>query len=449
MSGEPARILILGGGFGGLYAALRLEKLLPPDRYRLTVVNRENFTLFTPMLHEVAASDLDITHIVNPIRKLLRRASLFVGEVERIDLDGRRVLVSHAGGEHRHELAYDHLLIALGSVTNWYGIPGLEGRALPMKSLGDAVALRNRLIEILDEADFECSAARRPSLLTFLVAGGGFAGVETVAAVNDFLREAVRFYPHLEEEMLRLVLVEGGPTLLPELAPGLGAYAARKLAERGVEVRLRTLVKRLGPEGIELGDGSVVPAGTVVWAAGTSPSPLVTELPCERERGRLRVDEMLRVPGWSGVWALGDCAAVPNGRGGFHPSTAQHALRQGRVAAGNIAAALQGRPLRPFTYRTLGQLAAIGRRTGVASLLGRNFSGFPAWWMWRTVYLAKLPRLERKLRVALDWTLDLVFSKDLVQLKPPERPAYPPIVSSARASPKLARSGSEATTSIS
>ncbi|MGH7887656.1 MAG: NAD(P)/FAD-dependent oxidoreductase [Candidatus Binatia bacterium] len=413
------RILIIGGGFGGVYTALELEKRLGANSgVEVTLVNRDNFFLFTPMLHEVAASDLDPTDIVNPIRKLLRQTQFFVGNVESIDLNAKKVIVSHGEGQHAHELPYDHLVIALGSVANFLDLPGVEERALTMRSLNDAVALRSRLIEHLDEADFECCPALRESLLTIVVAGAGFAGVETVAGVNDFLREAVKFYPNLTEEMIRVVLVEYGPAVLPELDSGLGGYAQEKLAQRGVEIRLKAAVASMSELGITLSDGMLIKTNTLIWTAGTAPNPLLATLPCAKEKGRLAVDGTLGIPGWPGVWALGDCAAIRDPKSGkLYPPTAQHALRQGKVLASNIIATLRGTAKQPFVFSTIGQLAAIGRRTGVANIMGVNFSGFVAWWMWRTIYLSKLPRLEKKVRVALGWSLDLFFSKDLVQFK--------------------------------
>ena len=411
------RIVILGGGFGGLYAALRLEKTLARDpEVEILLVNRENFFLFTPMLHEVAASDLDLTHIVNPVRKLLRRVQFFDGDVDDIDLPGRKVVVSHGAEHHSHELTYDHLVIALGSITNFFNLPGLAERALTMKSLGDAIYLRNKLIAHLEEADFECCAPERQELLTFVVAGGGFAGVETIASLNDFVREALRFYPNLRQEMLRMVLVHPGPVILPELGEKLGVYAQKKLAARQVEIRVNTRVTGVSERGVELSDGSALLTKTLVWTAGTSPNPLLEQLPCAKERGRLLVNEFLAVPEWPGVWALGDCALVPDRQTGkFCPPTAQHALREGKVLAENLRATVCGGQKKPFAFTTIGQLATIGRRTGVANIMGVNFSGFLAWWLWRTIYLSKLPRFEKKVRVALDWTLDLLFSKDLVQ----------------------------------
>jgi len=410
-------VVILGGGFGGIYAALEFEKLFGRDSsFDVTLVNRENFFLFTPMLHEVASSDLDMTNIVNPIRKLLRRVELFHGEVASIDLEQRQVRVTHGETHHGHTLPYDHLMLGLGSVTNFYNLPGLAERALTMKTLGDAIYLRNRMIAHLEEADFECAASLRKPLLTFVVAGGGFAGVETIAGMNDFLRDALSFYPHLGPEMLRLVLVHSGPVILPELGQALGRYAQEKLQARGVEIHTNTKVVHVSDQEVCLSDGARIISRTLVWTAGTSPNPLLATLPCQTKSGRVVVNDRLEVPGWPGVWAVGDCAAIPDPlTGGCHPPTGQHALREAKIAARNVVASLHGSETRPFRFRTLGQLAAIGRRTGVARILGFNFSGVLAWSLWRFIYLSKLPRIEKKVRVVLDWMLDVIFSKDLVQ----------------------------------
>ncbi len=411
------RILILGSGFGGLYTALHLEKKL--RRYsdvELTLVNRENFFLFTPMLHEVAAGDLDVTHIVNPVRKLLHRTHFFNGDIKRIDLGERRVIVAHADDNHDHELFYDYLVLALGSVTNFYNLPGLAENALTMKSLSDAIRLRSRLIKNLEEADFECACEDRSRLLTVVVAGGGFAGVETIASVNDFVREAIEFYPKLSEKELRIVLIEATKVILPELGPQLGAYARKKLAGRGVQFLMNTAVKSVSNDEVNLNDGTSLKTNMLVWTAGVSPNPLLDMLDCSKERGRLVTNEFLEVTDYPGVWALGDCAAVPDPTTGKScPPTAQHAIRQGKVVAENIFAAISGGRRRRFEFKTIGALASIGKRTGVARIMGVNFSGFIAWWLWRTIYLSKLPRFEKKVRVALDWFLDLLFSKDLVQ----------------------------------
>ena len=412
----PTRILVLGGGFGGVEAARRLERLLRGrSDVEVTLVSRDNFFLFTPMLHEVAASDVDITHIVSPLRALLHRTRIIVGEVQSIDMERRVVRVVHGDRAHGHELPYDQLLIAMGSTTNFYGLPGLEQQAVTMKTLGDAIHLRNRVIDALEQASTEYEeGVAQP--LTVVVAGGGFAGVETIAALNDFMREALAFYPRLQQSDLRLVLVHAGPHILPELGADLGGYAAGKLADRGVEIRTGVRVTAVDDGGVTFSDGTRVASRVLVWTAGTSPHPLLHGLPCALDRGRVVVDDTLAVPGWPGVWALGDCAVVPDRRTGKpHPPTAQHAIREARTAAANICAVMEGRPPAPFAFRTVGQLAAIGRRTGVARVFGVKFSGFVAWWLWRTIYLSKLPRFEKKVRVALDWTLDLVFPKDFVQ----------------------------------
>lgn len=430
MSQGKPRVLILGGGFGGMYAALEFERALARGAsLDVTLVNHDNFFLFTPMLHEVAASDLDITNIVSPIRKLLRRVAFFHGEIEAIDLVQKRVGLSHGHEQHCHSLPYDHLVLALGSTTNFFGIPGLATRAFTMKSLNDAIVLRNHLIANLEEADFECGSSLRAPLLNFVVAGGGFAGVETIAAMNDFLREAVRFFPHLRSDMLKVILVSSGTVILPELGEKLGTYAQRKLTEQQVEIHSNCKVIAVTDHDVTLSDGTKVPTNTLVWTAGISPHVLLDTLPCPKTKGRILVNQYLEVSGWPGLWALGDCALVPDPKTGeFHPPTAQHALREGRVAARNILATVQGDRMKPFVYSTIGLLAPIGKRTGVANILGVNFSGFIAWWLWRTIYLLKLPRFEKKVLVALDWTLDVLFSKDLVHFRTTRsRTPIPPV----------------------
>src|SRR5260370_5874535 len=411
---KKTRVLILGGGFGGVYTALEFEKRSDPD-FEITMVSEENFFLFTPMLHEVAASDLDLTHIVNPVRKILRQVNFINCEVQRIDLPTRTITILHGFDRHDHVLEFDHLVLALGSVTNFYQIPGLEKRAVTMKSLDDAIDLRNRLIAHLEEANTDCAVNHREPLLTFVVAGGGFAGVETVGSIKDFLHDALAYYPNLRPEMIKVVLVHPGDFVLPELGENLGRYASTKLTERGVDRRANTKVTAVTSREVTLRDGISITSSTLVWTAGSSPHPLLDQLNLPKEHGRIRVNANLEVEGCPGLWALGDCALIPDSAGGFCPPTAQHASREGKVLASNIIASTRHEPLRAFRFKTLGLLASIGQRTGVARILGINFSGFAAWWIWRTIYLSKLPRIEKKLRVALDWTLDLFFAKDFVQ----------------------------------
>jgi NADH dehydrogenase len=257
--------------------------------------------------------------------------------------------------------------------------------------------------------------ATQQELLTFVTAGGGFSGAETTGAINDFLRETVRYYPTLRPEMIRTVLVHGGEHLLPELGAKLGCYAERKLRERGVEVMNGAFVTSYDGSVVKLKDGTSISAATLVWTAGAKPSPVVEGFPCEKQRDRVLVDDCLAVPGVNGLWAVGDCAAVPDGMGNFYPPTAQHGMREAIAAAKNIARAIAGEPLKPFRYKTIGMLASLGHHSGVAMLCGMKFSGFVAWWMWRSVYLAKLPSLAKKLRVAMDWTLDLFFGREIEQ----------------------------------
>src|SRR5437764_5075810 len=322
------RIVILGGGFGGVYAAIHLEKLLARvDAVEIFLVSQDNFFLFTPMLHEIAASDLEITNIVNPLRKLLRKVEVLVGDVNEIDLPNKRVLISRGYRNHSQEIDYDHLVIALGSTTNFYDIPGLADLAVPMKSLRDAIQLRAQILRHLEEANFECNSAERQSLLTFVVAGGGFAGVETVAALNDFVRDALPFYPNLCEGMLRVMLVHSGPVILPELGESLGRYSEKVLEKHGVEIRLNTRVESMTEDNVGLAHDAPIPCRTLAWTAGSVPSPLISSLPCTKEQGRIVVNQFLRVPDWPDVWAVGDCAFVPDIRnpGKSHPPTAQHA----------------------------------------------------------------------------------------------------------------------------
>lgn len=417
----PKRIVIVGGGFAGVTAALRLERRLGRRAdAEVTLVDGENFSLFTPLLPEVPSGSLQPKHIVYPLRAALRRTKVRQAEVRAIDLDRRVVVAAHCPKCHEAPVPYDHLVLALGGVTNFFGLPGLAAHARTMKSLADATALHAHLIDKLEHAELEPDPAARRGLLTFVVAGGGFAGVETAAQVNDFVRSAGRYYPGIDPAAVRVVLVHSGPRVLPEVSEKLSAYALRQLGRRGVEVRLGTRVAECDGEQVTFATGEALPCHTLVWAAGVAPHPLLATLDLTKGTGgRIEVDSALRSVGRPEVWALGDCAAVPDlARGGACPPTAQHALRQGNVLADNVAAVLHGKEPTPFKYKPLGLMAGLGRRSAVAEVFGLRFSGFVAWWLWRTVYLMKLPGLERKVRVALDWTLDLVFPPDIVYLRP-------------------------------
>jgi NADH dehydrogenase len=415
-SAARTRIVIAGGGFAGLYAAKQFERTLArrPD-IEVTLISHENFILFTPMLHEVAAGDLLPGDIVNPLRRILRRVHVVVAEVEAIDLTKRVVRCRNPLQDVERTFEFDHLLLALGAETNFFDTPGVRDWAVTMKNLADAALLRNRMVALLEEASLHNDEAMQRELLTFVTAGGGFSGAETTGAVNDFLRETARFYPAVKPEMIRTILVHGGEYLLPELGEELGRYAERKLKKRGVAVMTGALVKSYDGSVVQVNDGTSISAATLIWTAGAKPSPVVESLACPKERGRILVDDCLAVAGIPGLWAAGDCAAVPDGTGKFYPPTAQHGMREAVVAAENIAHAIAGEPLKAFRYKTVGMLASLGHHTGVAKFFGMKFSGFVAWWMWRSVYLAKLPRLAKKLRVAVDWTLDLFFGREIEQ----------------------------------
>jgi NADH dehydrogenase len=419
LSMKKTKIVIAGGGFAGLYAAKYLDKHLArrPD-VEVTLIARENFILFTPMLHEVAAGDLAPGDIVNPVRRILRHVNVIEADVQDVDLATRKIRCVHGLDRGELDFEYDHLLLALGSETNFFDNAGIRDWSVTMKNLSDAALLRNRMVAFLEEASLEGDAAARRQWLTFAIAGGGFAGAETAGAVNDFLRETAKFYPRLGDEEIRVVVIHPGDYLLPELGEELGRYAERKMRERKVEVIKGARVASYDGWVVTLNNGISIPTATLIWTAGTKPSAVVAALPFPKEKGRIVADEYLQVPGFPGLWAAGDCAAVPDGyeTGKFFPPTAQHGMREAIVAAKNIERTILGQDLKSFRYRTMGMLASIGHHTGVVSMFGFKFSGFIAWWMWRSVYLAKLPRLAKKIRVLLAWSIDLLFGRDIEQM---------------------------------
>jgi len=349
---------------------------------------------------------------------MLRHSRVVIADVESIDLVKKQARIQHSGLAHTYGVPYDQLVLALGAVTNFYRTPGLEEHALTMKTLGDAILIRNRVIDALGVADNLPDETERKTLLTIVVAGAGFAGVETAGAVNDLLREAMNFYGKLKPDMARVVVVHPGEVILPELSESLGRYAEKRLALRGVEIRPKAKVTGYDGKEVILDDGTKIATRILIWTAGITPPPLLSRLPCAIQHGRVVANDCLQVPNWPGVWALGDCSLMPDplNPGKFYPPTAQHAIRQAATLATNIVSSMRGRPLQPFKFKIIGLLAIIGRRHGVAEIFGWQFSGIIAWCLWRAIYLSKLPGLQKKVRVAIDWTLDLMFSKDLVQL---------------------------------
>jgi NADH dehydrogenase len=418
---EPTRVVILGGGFAGLETARQLECSLAADRQvAVTLISRDNFLLFTPMLAEVAVGAVAPSHVAVPLRSFLRRVQVWQAEVGAIDLDARVVTARHATTGHEHRVPYDQLVLALGAVSSYHGVPGAAEHTLGFKTLADAAQARARVVDCFEQAALESEAAVRRALLTFVVAGGGYTGVELAAALADFLRELRRYYPPLARERLHLVLAHHGPRLLEELPEAAAAYTLRLLQREGIAVRLHTAVSRVAADHVELQPGGTLPTYTVFWAAGVAPNPLVEALPLPKSpHGAVAVDRYLAVPGHAGVWALGDCAAVPNPRGGTYGPTAQNAERQAAVVAHNLLATLRGAPLRPLDYQPLGMLASLGRHRAVGRIGRWQFAGFSAWLLWRTVYLAKLPSADRRLRVGLDWLADLLLPPDIVNTAAP------------------------------
>jgi NADH dehydrogenase len=410
-------VVIAGGGFGGAMAARELERIMPRQSARLTLVNDVNFLLYTPFLPEAAAGTLEPRHVVTPLREILSRTYLRLGAVEAHDPAARTVTLRTREGE-AEELPYDQLLLALGSVSRVLPVPGLAEHAIGFKTLADAIWLRNHLVETLEAANAAEDPARRSELLTYVFVGGGYAGLEALAELQDFAADAIENYPRARLHGMRWVLVEASDRVLPEIDRELAEYALRELRGRGIDIRLQTTLEQMDADSARLSTGETLPTRTVVWTAGVAPHPSLRSLsvPLD-ERGRVPVDEHLRVRGMEAVWAVGDCAAAPDPRGdGLCPPTAQHAVRQGPVAARNIAAELGVGRSEPFTYRGNAAFVNLGRYKAVGRVGGRTFRGFPAWWMARTYHMSQIPGAARKARAVIDWTASLPFRRDLAEV---------------------------------
>jgi len=408
-------IVIVGGGFAGAYLARDLERGLPPG-WEIILISQENFLTFTPMLAEVVGSSINPLHVVRPVRQFLKHTRCRTAVVTRLDLAGRRIEFRLECGRIEAQ-PYEHLVLACGMVVNAGIIPGAGAHALPLKTLGDAIVLRNRVVTQLENAEAETNVDQRRRLLSFAIIGGGFSGVEVAGQIYDLLAGSLRFYTSLRREDLRVEILHGGDELLPELPTSLGNYARRRLQERGLVVRLQAHAHAVTEEGVRMADGSIVRAGTVVSTIGNTVSPLMASSGLPLERGRLPTAPDFRVIGQRNVWALGDCAVVPNAKDGKpSPTLAQFALRQARQLADNLKRELAGQPTRPFSFRMLGSFAAIGHHNAVGDVLGVRVSGIVAWFMWRAIYLGKMPTLARKVQIAFDWAWELVFARDIVQL---------------------------------
>jgi NADH dehydrogenase len=392
------------------------------EEIEIVLVNRENYIVFQPLLPEVISGSVELNHVIAPIRRMAPKANLFTRDVESIDPAQRVVRLSAGTRPVTTSIHYDHLVIAMGTRLDHAKIPGMREHAHPFKYLGDALYLRNQLVHSLEEAETESDPEMRRRLLTFVVAGGGFSGVECIAEMNDFLREAVHAYHNISEKDLRLILLQRGKRILPELTESLAAFAHKLLAKRGVEIRLGAGLKAVSAGAVLVEDQAtrqteIIATRTTIATVPAGPHPMITSLPFRQDKGRIVVNQQTEVPDWPGVWALGDCAAIKQIDGQMSPPTAQHALRQAKTCAKNIVASFRGTPKKSFAFTGLGKLGSLGRRSAVAEMFGIHLKGIIAWMLWRGVYVTKFPGFDGQLRLIADWVLDTFLPRDITQLR--------------------------------
>lgn len=417
MAAQKTRVLILGGGFGGMYTALQLEKLArASDQIEITLVSRDNYFLMTPLLFEAGSGVLEPRHAVNPVRPLLKTTRFVEAQVEAVDVEKKTASGRVAGGHEAQSLPYDHLVLALGGVTNLSLVPGSE-YGLTFKTLGDAIYLRNQVIRLFEWADVELDPKQKQAQLTFVVVGAGLVGLELMGELTSFIPNVAELYKHVDVSQVRFEMVEAGPRIAPELDEKLADYSAEVLKKRGVSIRTSTRVAAIYPDRLQLEDGQTIEAQTIVVATGVTPSPLLAGIAVPKDRkGRAQTGPTMQVEGKPDVWALGDCAAIPDPQGKPYPPLAQHALREARQLAKNILAVVRGAAPQPFVYSSKGTLAALGQYKGTGRVYRFNIHGFLAWWVWRTYYVSRMPRWSRRLRIIIDWTVALFFKNDVVQL---------------------------------
>jgi NADH dehydrogenase len=461
----------LGGGFGGVTVLKKLQTHFQTDvSVDIAMVSKDNYLLFTPMLHEIASGMIETRHIVTPIREFCNRSRFYCATVKNIDLEKKKVSIRSStssvsalaeiiGGSSinlsttatnflesktQSHLYYDYLVIALGSETKFFGMSDIQQNAFTIKTINDAINLRNHIIYLLEQADqlllsalptadvdntygyidnAKTLAELQKKILTFVIAGGGFAGVETAGEINDFIRDSVKEYYHnIESNNIRVIIVHSGDRLLPEMSKELAEFALERLHKSGIEIILNQRVIGATPNTVSLKDGTIMPTKTIIWSGGVAPSSLLTGISCEHDHksGRIIVDKYLELSNYKEVYALGDCAHIidPNS-GDPYPPTAQHAIREGAVVANNIIASIEGRlgDRKTFDYKTKGMMASIGKRTGIGNLLGIEVQGILAWLIWRGYYLVHLPTFQKKIRVLADWILDIFFKRDVTMLK--------------------------------
>ncbi|TCS64938.1 FAD-dependent oxidoreductase [Varunaivibrio sulfuroxidans] len=421
------KVIILGGGFGGVFTAKHLKKIAPPDT-DIRLISENNYFTFQPLLPEVAAGAIGASDSVTPLRVLLPGVRTVMGEVRAIDLARKNVDIVQGSKRRIKTMTYDHLVLALGQVVHLSRVPGLEEHAFPIKHSAHALRLRNHVINCLEYADSVDDPQIKARLLTFVVVGAGFSGVETVGEIKDMIDRSLKFYPNIAKADVRTVLVEFSDRILGELPEKLANYAQERLARQGIDVWLNTAVKSASATTVEMADGRILTSSTVVATIGNGPSPLIEALDIEKERGRLKVDRFMRIPGVDGAWAVGDAALIPltdtpEGPRDYAPPTAQFAVREGQQLAANVAAQISGAPLKAFHYVPRGAMASIGNYRAVASTMGVQLHGVLAWLLWRTFYLGMLPGAVTKLRVVLNWALDLFAPRNLGQVQEVKKPS--------------------------
>lgn len=416
-------IVIVGGGFGGLKLAQTLEKLIKlGNPTEVTLISRDNFLLFTPFLTEALGGMLDEADVISPLRAFLRKTRFVMGEVTSIDMQAKTVTYRRPLTQETETVQADQLILSLGSTTSFQGQKEIEKYAFTLKSLDDATLLRNHLMACLEQANEESDGVARQSFLNTVVVGAGYTGVEAAGAIRDLMKDAARDYPHVRPDEIRVVLMDMAEEILPSIDPSLARYALRQIQKRGIEMRLGQKIGKVDDHSITLSKGEYIPTRTVLWSAGVSPSPLTKSLNCEKDRkGAIIVEPTMAVKGMDGVWAMGDCAHIPNLLEGGRPytGTAQNADREAKQLAHNVIAVLRGREAKPFLFRSLGEFVNLGHHVAVAQIKWFKFSGFGAWFLWRTVYLAKIPHWSRKARVVSGWTLDLLFGRNSVESETP------------------------------
>jgi NADH dehydrogenase len=428
---EAKKILVLGGGFAGIECVRRLESYFPNDRdVQITMISEDNFFLFTPMLPQVASGTIETRHIVIPVRTLMKRTKFYEAEVKNIDPYEKTVVLSGTKEKHGILLHYDYLVLALGSQTNFFGMDQLEKLAYSMKTLNDAVVLRNRAIDMLEQADNETDPILKKSLLTFVIVGGGFAGIETAGELMDLLHDARKYYPNIEKTDIRVIVLEALPAILPGFNEKLAKFALEKLRERGIGVMVSTKLSNFSGDEVLLEDArphtdpvkeysiNAIQTRTLVWTAGVTPVDIIKKSVFKTNRGGIVVDEFLQAVDFPEVFAVGDCCYLIDPKTNRPlPPTAQSAESEAEIVAKNLHALITNREKEKFVYSSKGQMAVIGKRSAIASMFGIHLHGLAAWLLWRIIYLSKIPRLDKKVRIFLDWTIDLFFDRDIARLK--------------------------------